>query len=82
MIYSTDRENVVRRMGAILAAYPGINFSLAQSIEPILSPKESYYSAGRSTLWNRIRYYDLTFNAANYRGSVVQAWKDYKEAKK
>ncbi|SMG43429.1 TolC family protein [Dethiosulfovibrio salsuginis] len=82
MIYSTDRDNVVRRMGTILAAYPGINFSLAQSIEPILSPKESYYSAGRSALWNRIRYYDLTFDAANYRGSVVQAWKDYKEAKK
>lgn len=82
MIYSTDRDNVVRRMGTILSVYPGINFSLAQSIEPILSPKESYYSAGRSALWNRIRYYDLTFDAANYRGSVVQAWKDYKEAKK
>nr|WP_321501314.1 hypothetical protein [uncultured Dethiosulfovibrio sp.] len=82
MIYSTDRDNVVRRMGTILAAYPGINFSLAQSIEPILSPKESYYSDGRSALWNRIRYYDLTFDVVNYRGSVVQAWKDYKEAKK
>ena len=82
MIYSTDRDNVVRRMGGILAAYPGINFSLAQSIEPILSPKESHYSTGRGALWGSIRYYDGFFDVPNFKGLLVQDWKDYKGAKK
>lgn len=80
MLYSTDAELVVRRFGAILRANGDLHISLAQSIEKVLSTKESYGSLGRSAMWSRLSYYDELFDRSNFRGFVVQAWLDYKEA--
>ncbi|WP_286847666.1 MULTISPECIES: hypothetical protein [Aminobacterium] len=79
MFYSTNVDMVTDRFGALLKKYPDLPLLLAQSVESILSPRESYATLGRDILWSRIAYYNGVFQEENYRGVVVQAWKDYEE---
>ncbi len=80
MIYSSSTESVATRAEAILAAQPGLRFQVAQSVEPGLSPQESWAGQGRarfsqamSTLGQRLA------RQPNFAGIAVQSWEDFQQ---
>lgn len=78
MIYSTNRERVVSRMSEILASFPRFDFVLAQSVERVLPRSESYAAAGMAAFGASMREIDERLSRyRNYKGIVVQDWKDY-----
>jgi len=42
MIYRTDAQSVLSKMADLSREYPALNFGLAQSVETVLGPKNSY----------------------------------------
>jgi hypothetical protein len=79
MIYSTREASVRERMGALMARHPGLRLGLAQSVEPILPPEESYASSGRRIFLGRAASLEGALASPAFGGIFVQSWKDYLE---
>ena len=74
---TADRVRAV--VAPILAAWPGLRFSLAQSVEPELPATESHFTAGRAEFARRMTALAATFDQANFTGIVVQDWTRWQE---
>ena len=79
MIYSTNTQVVADRLGAIGRTWPGLNLSLAVSVERVLPPSESFFSGGRTRFLNMLADLERRLDAFVPAGIVVQAWDDYRE---
>ncbi len=79
MLYSTTADRVRAVVAPILAAWPGLRFSLAQSVEPELPATESHFTAGRAEFARRMTALATTFDQANFTGIVVQDWTRWQE---
>ncbi len=79
MIYSTRVEAVLERFERLRRKHPGLNLALAQSVESLLSPQESYGAYGREAFRARAAYLAERLGREGAAAIVVQAWKDYEE---
>lgn len=79
MIYSTDAEAVIARFSRLRDAHPALVLALAQSVEAVLSPRESYAHLTRGAFRNRLAYLEESLRSEGFGGIIVQAWKDYRE---
>jgi hypothetical protein len=80
MIYVTNTDNAIKTMTPLLADYPNIKFSVAQSVEKQLGPVNSYAGSGKDKFLNqmmklqtKLKVYD------NFSGLVIQSWQDLQE---
>ena len=78
MIYTTNSDTAIARMKNIMLMMPFLNFRLAQSVEKVLSPEESYFSSGvkgysgsMENICNELR------NSKGFSGVIIQAWEDF-----
>jgi len=77
MIYTSNAQRTVVRMSAVLQRYPAIGFTLVQSVEPSLTPEESYARAGRGAFGSDMGRIDAALRKfPNYRGIAVQSLHD------
>ncbi len=81
MIYSTNSGFVAVRFQAICSSFPGISFSLAQSVERSLPNRESYFDVGASAFEERMRQLVGAVAAGNAHDLIVQSMHDYLEMK-
>lgn len=74
MAYVSDPEKVARRVAPILASNPKQCFSIAVSVEPSLSPAESYHSQGWVGLQSALDALRGKLPYQNFRSIVIQSW--------
>jgi hypothetical protein len=79
MIYNANADRVVAVAGPIMKRYPAIGFSIAQTVESILSPAESYANRTRSAFLGEMRRLWSGLDHANFKGLLVQSWAEYEE---
>ena len=77
MIYVADPRRTADIAGPILKAHPGLVFSIAQSLEPILSAVESHAGQSCDALNARLDRLRSLLPEANLKGVVLQSWKEY-----
>ncbi len=83
MIYTTDLEKAVRRMRAIMMINPSQHFCLAQSVERVLSPAESYFLSGEELYREKMDIMGRELSAnRGFSGLIIQAWEDLGGMKK
>jgi outer membrane protein TolC len=79
MVYSSDRERVLRTVRTIAEAHPNLFLSLAQSFEADQPPATSFHSQGGEAF--RLWLVTLKKDLAGYIHSIrIQSWKDYRMA--
>jgi len=77
MIYTRNQKTAIKRMRNIMLMYPAVNFCLAQSVEKVLSPQESYFSAGTDVYERSMKDISSEFsNISIFKGVIIQAWED------
>jgi len=81
MIYVSNPSRVAQIAGPILARFPELAFSIAQSVEPILLPEESYYAQSRGRFLEQMRSLRTALEFDNFRSVLIQSWEDYCEMK-
>ena len=79
MVYISDPQRVLTIAGSILEHYPRLTFSIAQSIEPILSPAESYYKMSRKDFLLKLTALSKQLKYQNFGSLVVQDWQSFLE---
>lgn len=77
MIYVADPQRVAGIAAPILKALPGVQFSIAQSLEPVLSAAESHAGLECPQLEARLATLHSLLPEANLKGIVLQSWKEY-----
>ena len=78
MIYSTNPQVVADRLSSIGRTWPGLNLSLALSVERALPPSESFFSVGKANFSVLLADLEQRLNGFTPAGTVVQAWDDYR----
>lgn len=81
MIYNATPDRVADIAKPILQRYPSLDFSIAQSVEPILTPEESYATRSRSDFLDLMRHLESELHYPNFKTLLVQSWTDYEEMK-
>lgn len=77
MIYTTNSNTVIARMKNIMIMMPFLNFRLAQSVEKVLSPEESYFSLGIKNYSDSMgKICNALGNSKGFNGVIIQAWED------
>ncbi|MDD4364573.1 MAG: hypothetical protein PHF19_02415 [Synergistales bacterium] len=79
MIYSTNAEAVIRRFQRIREVHSDLRPALAQSVEGLLSPRESWADQGREVFRGHVARLEERLGGDGFGGIFVQAWKDYRE---
>ncbi|MGC9193848.1 MAG: TolC family protein [Syntrophobacteraceae bacterium] len=82
MVYIANPEKVARRVAPILEANPKLRFSIALSVEPELSPGESYNSKGWSALKEAIEALKSRLDHSNFSAVIIQSWSYLKQLKR
>lgn len=78
MIYVANPVRVAQLALPILSRFPEISFSIAQSVESILSIEESYATRGRKQFQTRMRELRAAMvPAANFTTIAIQSWEDF-----
>ena len=77
MIYIADPERVAAIAGSIFKQYPKLTFSIAQSVEPILSPAESYFELTREDFLLKLAVLSGQLHYHNFSSLIVQDWQSY-----
>lgn len=81
MIYNANVARVARIAEPILQRYPVVDFSIAQSVEPILTPEESHATRSRRQFLDHMRHLRSELRAPNFQTIFVQSWTHYEEMK-
>ena len=79
MIYNADPDRVARIAAPIIRRFPELGFSIAQSVEPILSPEESYATRSLVEFWGQMRRLQSELRHPNFQSILIQSWTDYEE---
>ncbi len=77
MMYVADPNRAAQRLEPLLDRYPQLAFTLAQSVEPILSDKESYFTAGRQGFHTQMRHLRESLSGSGLKGINIQSYSDY-----
>lgn len=78
MIYVANPVRVAQLALPILSRFPKLFFSIAQSVEPLLSVEESYAMRGRKQFQTRMRELRAAMvPAANFTTIAIQSWEDF-----
>ncbi|GAB3542525.1 TolC family protein [Noviherbaspirillum agri] len=78
MQYSTNQDRVTDNIANVMRSHPDLRFSLAQSIEPVLSKEESYAKRPKKTVVSAFHKIALRLQAEpNFAGIIVQSLDDY-----
>ena len=76
MVYVKNPHRVADIVQSIMDEYPKISFSIAQSVEPLLSKKESYADVSKQDFHDALtELNDLTNN--RLQSIYIQSWQDY-----
>jgi outer membrane protein TolC len=81
MIYSSKPETVANRFNKVAAAYPDLSLSLAQSVEPILTGKESYSGFTRGAFFNAMARLQNLIGNEKPAAVIIQSWRDFERMK-
>ena len=77
MIYTTNQDTAIKRMRDIMLMHPSLNFRLAQSIERVLPPEESYFSSGIDVYKQSMENISSELsNISKFNGVIIQSWED------
>ncbi len=79
MIYSTNVQNVARRMNAILSSCPGLTFRLSVSVEKELPATESFFRNGKKSFLRTLDSLQRNLTSPAFAGVLIQSWENYKE---
>ena len=77
MIYTTNTDISIKRMRDIMLMNPALNFRLAQSVERVLPPEESYFSSGIDVYKQSMENISGELSKiSKFNGLIIQAWED------
>lgn len=76
MIYVANPVRVHEIADPILARFPGLKFSIAQSVEAELDPGESYHKLSKRRLFIQLHALSTQFDRPNFGSIVVQSWEE------
>jgi hypothetical protein len=79
MIYNANPERVAQMATPILSSFPDLHLSIAQSVEPILSSKESHAARSVGDFWDAMRRLRSELIYPNFQAIVIQSWADYEK---
>ena len=78
MIYKTNVREVKNRMSQFSGQYPELNLAVAQSVESILGPKNSYAHSGWSTFMDALADLLSGTDEGGWQGDIyIQDWASY-----
>ena len=77
MYYSLNIQNIVTALKLAMNKYPGLKFSLAQSLERDLGPENSYAHKPKQFYKNAMQQLQSQLQASNYGGLIIQSWQDW-----
>ena len=81
MIYNTNIDKVTAVASPILRATPDLAFSVAQSVEPILTSAESHAGKTQPTFSQAMTNLVSNLQQANFTGILVQDWQSWEAMK-
>lgn len=79
MIYNANPDRVARMAAPILHSFPALHLSIAQSVEPILSSKESHAARPVGEFRDAMRRLRSELVYPNFQAIVIQSWADYEK---
>jgi outer membrane protein TolC len=79
MIYVSNPERVAQIAGPIIRRFPELTFSIAQSVEPILPPEQSYHAQSRDRFLSQMGDLQAALDFKNVRSILIQSWENYNE---
>ncbi len=79
MIYRNNYQAVTAAASKIIDEYPGIKFSISQSIETGISSDNSYNHLDYNELSTEMTKLRSTLLQSNFNGIVIQSWNEFKE---
>lgn len=77
MSYSTNPEKVGQLVGSIVEEYPDISCSVAQSVEPILTAGESYFSHGQDEFGQKMELLRRALPQKTSDSILIQSFQDF-----
>ncbi|PIE59191.1 MAG: hypothetical protein CSA32_05280 [Desulfobulbus propionicus] len=77
MSYIANPEKVNENVVPIIKRYPGVAFSIAQSVEPILAREESYFEQGKSVFWKKMDRLQQLLSTTTSCPILIQAFQDF-----
>ncbi len=77
MSYIASPEKVSEIVVPIIEQYPDITFSIAQSVEPILTREESHFRQGKDIFWQRMVALQQRLPQTTSRSILIQAFQDF-----
>jgi hypothetical protein len=81
MIYISDSKRVLEIAQSILTRFPRLKFSIAQSVEPILTTSESYFSQSRASFLTQMDTLRSKIDHNNFVSIFIQDWQALSEMK-
>jgi hypothetical protein len=81
MIYSSKPETVADRFKKVAAAYPDLPLSVAQSVEPVLTDKESYSKFSRTEFFAVMVRLQGLLGKQKPAAVIIQSWQDFERMK-
>lgn len=82
MAYITNTKNLIPLLSRIAGAAPGMNVTLACSVEEILPPESSHMKAGRAIMHKKMNSVRDSITAENFNGVLIQSWEEFKRTDK
>ena len=77
MIYVSNPIRVAQLAGPIIKQYSNVKFSIAQSVEPILTQKESYFTKTKKEFKAKMSGLYSELNHDNFSTIFIQSWEDF-----
>ncbi len=77
MSYIAEPERVNQVVAPIIEQYPDISFSIGQSVEPILTTEESYFSHGQDTFWQSMDRLQQFLSEKTSGRILIQSFQDF-----
>lgn len=82
MVYVTNPQRVYEVAAPIMERHQRLRFSIAQSVETILSKEESYANLSVKDFQRRMAELQARFKQPNFGGVLIQAWSPYQRMRR
>ncbi|GKS69903.1 Outer membrane protein TolC [Nitrosomonas sp. PY1] len=77
MYYSINTSAIVKTLRDAMNKHPSMFFSLAQSLEPVLGPENSYFRQSPAVFNEAMQQFNTQLQNHNFSGIVIQSWQDF-----
>ncbi len=78
MYYSMNIDRIVETLKSAMHEFPGMVFSLAQSVERELGPENSYAIKPKTIFKQAMQKLHHALQSANFGGLIIQSWEEWK----